>query len=295
MMLRKNASSPMENCCNLYQDIVLVSKVFQNFVSVMAPAFTSSQRTSQGETVMLASMITTIGKGMMARVRHHTSKTLPHLQRCVEMLLVSKLSVKVQSIADNTLSKKSFKVGKGQTDVEMGAVMKEQILKPSLLCFKTYCTSNACVERLMTATMSACVDSLFAHIKEKRYPFNEAGVFVLHAQVDCLLQWVRGSKAELGYAPSVPIILDLTPWHKASGVMHILLAATGGVLPKVPRSGSEQSLSVSGTDKQVRLLTIFEQERWAELGEPRKWSLGSMCSGKSAKISISPVLDTRDL
>ena len=300
MLCRKNCPYPMESSCNLHQDIVLTSVSCSKFISVVDEWRTAMLTHGHVSPRAHTSPITTILTAIQSRIKVHTSKTFPTLQRRVEAQLTGKLSLKVTAIGDVHLTSKSFREAKGQGGMEMGLAVRDQIMVPLLECLKVYCTSHSSIERIMTVSSNCCVNSLLHYVKEKRLLFNELGVVLLHAQLDCLLQWLLVAKEQLGYAPSSPIILDVMPWHKANGIINVLLAATGGCSDALQAPSALGESSSSARAKMTRHLSIFEQERWAELGQSPKWACVSiraynMFRKRRSTVSISLVLDIKDL
>lgn len=234
----------------------------------------------------------------------------------------------------------------------LGSLILSSLLSPLLRSAQSNLHSKHSRERIFTVCVNTSVEGIFNHIKEKKLFFNEYGVYALYTQLYTVYQWVIECKHVLCIPLSTPLIVDLSPWHRANSIMSVLLMATSGEyleeallqnnstnttptsqMPhrsydgenfteyggsrsrgnsatttlSPPGVGSNSTLLSDKRRKLSRHLTVFEYERWVELGVPpkmcgclplrllpKKWRKRGIGS-KTASISLSTVLDVRDI
>lgn len=272
-------------------------------------------------------------KQLVSRCHSHLLKTFPTLLKRIEKYLSTILSSSLEGICNNFLIKNCFVLTKhsissrqldSPTSIHMfGFTLRDTLLQPIMLSIKIHCKSRSSIERIMTLTVNNTVDYILNDVKDKKLRFNEYGVYLLYTLLNTILQWSISSKTDLGIPISSPLILDLAPWLRANSILQILLLSTsGGVVDPLDcqggigyRSVSNSDLSSHGgptppvsppnpTKKKVgRHLTIFEYERWVELGVPPKiCCISVFLIPKFLKnhllhgaVSLSTTLDFRDL
>lgn len=303
---RKNYPTPLESACSLHDDLSAISTILNKILSILTPkqiTLTQAKKTRpspssstlvvQSSSVIIDSRICHLAKDIVIRARHQLQRTIPSLVQRVESLIASRLTSSIERLAESILTKNSFVVSQRSKELSLGFSIRDTILKPMLLYVKSYCRSRISRERVMTVALNTSVDQVLFTIKEKRLRFNETGVFSLFAQLDCLLQWVITCKAELGIPPSTSLIIDQSPWIRANSILQVLLASCAG-LGDVATTGSV-SPGKDSKRKYTRHLTIFEYERWSELGSSPRWCVKLKCIGTRGVVSVSPVLEIRDL
>jgi hypothetical protein len=225
------------------------------------------------------------------------------------------------------------------TSIHMfGYTLRDHLLRPAMLSIKTFCKSRHTIESIMTLCVNTSVSYLLDEIKRKRLRFNEYGVYILYTLLNTLLQWIISSKTDLSIPLSSPLILDTSPWLRANSILQVLLLATSGGLVGVhgvmdptlmgdPQGHSSRyqalsqgqgvqsptsptnSMSAGNSSTQFvkkklgRHLTIFEYERWAELGVPPQVCCISIehlplffrARRSHGAVSLSTTLDIRDI
>mmetsp|Transcript_9345 Transcript_9345/g.14093 ORF Transcript_9345/g.14093 Transcript_9345/m.14093 type:complete len:457 (-) Transcript_9345:304-1674(-) len=303
MLWRRNAYVPLERACMLHQDVTSISNILNKVLTIFSPRQvtvagtpclkSSGSFTNEPQSYLVDSQLCPLVHQVITRMRFHLSRTVPLMYTHVEKLIVKRLSDALSTTISSCLHKNSFQGKRRSRELTLGSTVRDNLLQPVLTSVKAHCRAQSSIERIMTAATNCCIDRILAFIKEKRLRFNEVGVFALSAQLDCLLQWVLRAKSFLGLPPSARLVIDVSPWLRANGIMHILLAATSGMLPDSTDSSDKTRII-------CRHLTIFEQERWAELGAPKsllcvKMPVMIALKRRGAAVSISVSLDIRDI
>jgi hypothetical protein len=280
-----------------------------------------------------------LSKQLITRCRFHLLRSFPSLLNRIEQYLTSILLSSLAFVCNQFLIKNCFLLSKrslsskqldSPTSIHMfGYTLRDSLLQPILLSIKIYCKSKLSIERIMTLCVNTSVEYVLNDIKGKRLRFNEYGVYILYTLLNTVLQWTISSKTDLAIPPSSPLITDHSPWLRANAILQVLLSATSGELIGVqavmdPKEHQQHShspqgsrytslthgelssgtaLVTSSTKKKLRHLTIFEYERWVELGIAPKICCVSIeyfpsfvrNRRSTGVVSLSTTLDIRDI
>lgn len=231
------SSASEVSLCSLFQDICDVSASLNKLLVVFVPRPARSGGTDTGSSSTPRSFRTSgyggstmipILKLLTSKIKAVLFRIFAPLQSRIEALVSQRVATAMSGIEAQLLCATSFvtssrciSFGKSSRAHQLAASISSSILEPHLAAVKCLCRSPGS-ERLLTAAVNTLLEHLLLYLRTSKCRFSEVGVNLLHSQLQVLVNWVASrAKTELGIPPSVPLILDKAPWHRANAILQV--------------------------------------------------------------------------
>lgn len=303
----------------LHQDIALSSSVLKSSLQILCyfqsdvsanMVIRSPPGKPAGTDIRCTAKLSLISKSLISKILYFLKQLFPTITMRVESYVALRIKESVTGIVSGILDQnvRMYCVrSKDRSQLDhliLIRTLNERINSTVVTSlFNSNCTLFS-KNRLLSATLGSCCESLLMYILEKRCRFNAHGVLTLYSQLQELLVCAGKIKEALLLPMSSLVVQNQVPWNRANAILQVLVVATATVSNNNNSNNCNISLGTSP------LLAGGEYEAWLSLGRPARSCscLNPFLSAlntssafilrskrKTAVVSISPVLLTHNV